>query len=181
MRTPARPCLEIQDKRGKWLHLTKILGSALVILMSAFSNPSNADAADHEQENDRELWINFGMYSLHGKEEVDLNYSNFGFGVEYQFTETQSLTAGTFKNSDFEQSRYLGWYWLPLALGPVRFGGTFGIMDGYSKARNGKFFPAVLPAISYKQSRLGVNIYPIPGFSDNLYTAISIQVKIRID
>ena len=119
--------------------------------------------------------------SLHGKEEVDLNDSNFGFGVEYQFTETQSLTAGTFKNSDFEQSRYLGWYWLPLALGPVRFGGTFGIMDGYSKARNGKFFPAVLPAISYKRSRLGVNIYPIPGFSDNLYTAISIQVKIRID
>jgi hypothetical protein len=102
-------------------------------------------------------------------------------GVEYQFTETQSLTAGTFKNSDFEQSRYLGWYWLPLALGPVRFGGTFGIMDGYSKARNGKFFPAVLPAISYERSRLGVNIYPIPGFSDNLYTAISIQVKIRID
>ena len=41
--------------------------------MIAFSNPSNADAADHEQENDRELWINFGMYSLHGKEEVDLN------------------------------------------------------------------------------------------------------------
>ena len=67
VRTPARPCLEIQDKRGKWLHLTKILGSALVILMIAFSNPSNADAADHEQENDRELWINFGMYSLHGE------------------------------------------------------------------------------------------------------------------
>ena len=104
------------------------------------------------------------------------------YGVSiWWITETQSLTAGTFKNSDFEQSRYLGWYWLPLALGPVRFGGTFGIMDGYSKARNGKFFPAILPAISYERSRLGVNIYPIPGFSDNLYTAISIQVKIRLD
>ena len=82
--TPARPFLGIQHKRSKGPHLTRILGSALVILMGAFSNPSNADAVDHEQENDHELWINFGMYSLHGKEEVDLNDSNFGFGVEYQ-------------------------------------------------------------------------------------------------
>ena len=53
--TPARRFLGIQDKRGKWLHLAQILGSALVILMGTFSNPSNADTVDHEQENDREL------------------------------------------------------------------------------------------------------------------------------
>lgn len=126
-------------------------------------------------------WINFGMYSFHGNEDVPLNNENYGFGLEYKYSPTQSITGGTFKNSDFEQSRYLGWYWLPLALGPIRFGGVFGVIDGYSKAMNGNFFPAILPAISYQGSRFGVNIYPTPGFGDYVYTALSFQINIRVD
>ena len=126
-------------------------------------------------------WINLGMYSFHGKEDVPLNNENYGFGLEYKYTPTQSITAGTFKNSDFEQSRYLGWYWLPLEWKSLRFGGILGIIDGYSKALNGNFFPAILPAISYEGSRFGVNVYPIPGFENRLYTALSIQFKFKID
>ena len=129
----------------------------------------------------KSTWVNFGMYSFHGKEDVPLNNENYGFGIEYKYAPTQSITAGTFKNSDFEQSRYLGWYWLPLQWGPVRFGGIFGIIDGYSKALNGNFFPAILPAISYEGSRFGVNIYPIPGFENRLYTALTIQLKIKMN
>ena len=142
---------------------------------------THADSTTEESEPIDNVWVNLGMYSIHGKEEVKLNNENFGFGVEYKISESQSITAGTFKNSDFEQSRYLGWYWLPLELGPVRLGGIFGVIDGYSKARNGNAFPAILPAISYEGERFGINIYPIPGFSNNLYTAVSLQLKIRLN
>ena len=84
----------------------------------------------------QETWANLGMYSFHGKEEVPLNNENFGFGLEYKFTPTQSITAGTFKNSDFEQSRYLGWYWLPLEWGRIRFGGIFGEVESNETACN---------------------------------------------
>jgi hypothetical protein len=140
---------------------------------------SAASAADGLFQ--RETWVNLGMYSFHGKEDVPLNSENYGFGLEYTYTPTQSITAGTFKNSDFEQSRYLGWYWLPLEWKSLRFGGILGIIDGYSKALNGNFFPAILPAISYEGSRFGVNVYPIPGFENRLYTALSIQFKFKID
>ena len=145
------------------------------------STVSYPDTSSEEQSILSNAWVNFGMYSFHGKEDVKLNNENFGFGLEYKFSETQSITAGAFKNSDFEHSRYLGWYWLPLALGPVRFGGIFGVMDGYSKARNGDAFPAILPAVSYEGERFGINIYPIPSFNGNLYTAISLQLKVRLD
>ncbi len=138
-------------------------------------------ASAAEEAFPRSTWMNFGMYSFHGKEDVPLNNENYGFGIEYKYAPTQSITAGTFKNSDFEQSRYLGWYWLPLQWGPVRFGGIFGVIDGYSKALNGNFFPAILPAISYEGSRFGVNIYPIPGFENRLYTALTIQLKIKMN
>ena len=120
------------------------------------------------------------MYSLHGKEDVPLNNENYGFGIEYKYAPTQSITAGTFKNSDFEQSRYLGWYWLPVKWGPVRFGGIFGIIDGYSRALNGGAFPAVLPAISFEREWWGLTVFPIPGFNNNLYTALSFQFKFRV-
>ena len=164
---------------GSFLLRVRTLPHVLRGAVFLFILPAAPAAAEEDFRS--AIWGNFGMYSLHGKEDVKLNNENYGLGIEYQFSENQSITAGTFKNSDFEQSRYLGWYWLPLSWGPLKFGGIFGVIDGYSRALNGNPFPAILPAISWQGERVGLNVYPIPGFNNNLYTALSFQLKIRLN
>lgn len=127
-----------------------------------------------------ELWINPGFYSFHFDSSKHLNNDNYGLGAEYRFSTTMSATAGRFYNSDRRYSNYAGVYWQPIALGPLRLGAVGGAFNGYPRARNGGWFPAVIPAISYEYQRVGANIAVIPGYKDRLYGAISIQLKFRI-
>jgi hypothetical protein len=127
-----------------------------------------------------ELWINPGFYSLHFDRDKNLNNNNWGLGAEYRFSTTMSATAGRFYNSDRRYSNYAGVYWQPVALGPLRLGAVAGAFNGYPRARNGGWFPAVIPAISYEYQRVGANIAVIPGYKDRLYGAISIQLKFKL-
>ena len=47
-----------------------------------------------------DVWINPGFYSYHFDKSKDLNNNNHGFGVEMSLTDTYSLTAGVFENSN---------------------------------------------------------------------------------
>ena len=127
-----------------------------------------------------EVWINPGFYSFHFDSGKGLNNNNYGLGAEYRFSTVMSATAGRFYNSDRRYSNYAGVYWQPVALGPLRLGAVAGAFDGYPRARNGGWFPAVIPAISYEYQRFGANIAVIPGYKDRLYGAISVQLKFRI-
>jgi hypothetical protein len=127
-----------------------------------------------------ELWLNPGMYSYHFNRNKGLNGSNFGFGAEYRYSTVSSVTAGIFDNSDRQSSRYIGWYWQPLAVGHVRLGAVAGGIDGYPKMHNGGWFPAVIPTASLEFKRVGVNLLFIPGYKDRLYGALSLQIKLRI-
>src|SRR5512133_3816651 len=80
-----------------------------------------------------ELWINPGLYSVHLQRDKGFNDNNIGFGAEYRYSTVSSVTAGVIDNSDRQTSHYLGWYWQPVSLGPVRLGGVAGAMDGYPK------------------------------------------------
>ena len=61
--------------------MTKILKLVFALLITTFSSLSNAESTKSIQDNENEVWINFGMYSLHGDENVALNDNNDGFGV----------------------------------------------------------------------------------------------------
>ena len=127
-----------------------------------------------------ELWLNPGMYSYHFQQNKGLNSNNFGLGAEYRYSTVSSITAGTFRNSDRQSSRYVGWYWQPLAAGHARLGASIGVINGYPKMRNGGWFPALIPTASIEYGRAGINLMFIPGYKDRLYGALSFQIKFKV-
>ena len=128
-----------------------------------------------------EYWANAGFYSYHFQKDKGLNNSNYGLGLEYRYSSVSSFTLGTFYNSDRQTSHYAGWYWQPLAAGPVRFGAAIGGFDGYPRMHNGGWFLAVIPVASIDYERVGMNLIFIPTYKDRLYGALSFQLKLRLD
>jgi hypothetical protein len=156
--------------------------TTLSLLALAFATPAHADEliARIDSEPLNELWLNAGMYSLHFDRNKNLNNGNHGFGAEYRYSTVSSVTAGRFYNSDRKYSNYLGVYYQPFAIGPVRIGAVVGGFDGYPRMRNGGWFPAAIPMLGYEAGRIGVNVAIIPSYKDRLYGAISFQLKLKV-
>ena len=159
--------------------------SMLLLVMAAATACAWADTADPfgivETEPASEIWLNAGMYSYHFQQDKGLNNSNPGFGAEYRYSNVASFTAGGFYNSDRRTSHYVGWYWQPVALGPVRLGAAFGGFDGYPRMHGGGWFAAIIPTASVEYGRVGLNMFFIPTYQDKLYGALSFQLKVRVD
>jgi hypothetical protein len=123
-------------------------------------------AAAAQDEPGLQIWITPGMISDHGNEERDYNEKNTGFGVEAFITPRHGLIAGRFENSNYEQSRYLGYHWRPLQipLGPLRLSGgvALALIDGYSDVNDGGTFPSILPSVSAEFWRLGAHLIYVP-------------------
>lgn len=128
-----------------------------------------------------EFWVNPGFYSYHLQKEKNLNNSNPGWGVEYRYSNVNSITVGGFFNSVRHTSRYVGWTWQPLSLGSVRLGGAVELLDGYPGMLNGSWFVAVIPAATIEYQRVGLNLIFIPPVKDKVYSALSFQFKLRLD
>jgi hypothetical protein len=127
-----------------------------------------------------EIWVNPGMYSYHFQKDQNLNNNNWGIGLEYRFNTVASATIGNYRNSDNDRSSYLGIYYQPIALGPVKLGVVAGGFNGYQSTNNGGWFPAVLPAITVEEGRFGANIFFIPTVGDKVHGALSVQLKIKL-
>jgi hypothetical protein len=127
-----------------------------------------------------EIWLNPGFYTYHFENDKGLNNTNYGLGGEYRFSKASSITLGVFDNSDSQTSHYMGWYWQPLGVGPVRVGAVIGALDGYPKMLDGGWFLAVIPAASFEYRYFGANILFMPSFQDRFYGAVSLQLKFRV-
>lgn len=127
-----------------------------------------------------ELWLNPGLYSYHFQKDKGLNNNNLGLGGEYRYSTVSSVTLGAFNNSDRQTSRFAGWYWQPLGLGPVRLGAVVGAMDGYPKMVNSGWFFAAIPTASIEYKNIGANLMFVPSYKDRLYGAISLQLKLKL-
>jgi hypothetical protein len=153
---------------------------------ASVATPLLASAADLnpfelvEQKPLSELWINPGFYSYHFDRERNLNDRNPGIGGEYRLSTVTAVTAGRFYNSDRQYSNYAGVYYQPVAIGPVRLGAVVGGFSGYPKMRDGGWFLAAIPVLSFEYQRVGANIAVIPRYKDRLYGALSIQLKFKL-
>ena len=127
------------------------------------------------------LWVNAGFYSAHFDTNKGLRNANPGLGLEYKLDDTWSLTAGRFINSDNAHSNYLGTYYQPWREGNFKFGFVGGVFNGYPKAFDGGWFPAVLPVVSWESQQLGLNVMLVPPLKDRLYGAVSFQLKYRFE
>jgi hypothetical protein len=126
------------------------------------------------------LWLNAGFYSAHFDTDKGLRNSNPGFGVEAVINEDWSATAGTFTNSDDARSNYLGAYYQPWHWGSYKAGLVGGVFNGYPKAFDGGWFPALLPVATWEGERFGLNIALVPALQNRLYGAVSFQLKVKL-
>lgn len=150
----------------------------LAVLAATLFACSTASA--QEAASSHALWITTGFATYHFDSDVVLNGRNPGVGLEYRFSDTMAVSAGRFYNSDFAHSRYVGLHYLPWQYKGVRFGAVVGAFDGYPKMRDGGWFPALIPAISYEYQRVGVNVAVVPNYKDRLYGGISVQLKFKL-
>lgn len=127
-----------------------------------------------------ELWLNPGFQSWHFERDEGFNNNNYGFGAEYRFSTVASVTAGRFYNSDRDWSNYVGMYYQPWAIGPVRLGLVVGGFDGYPQMRDGGWFAAAIPMASYEYGPVGLNVAFVPKYKDRLHGAISFQLKLKV-
>ncbi len=145
---------------------------ALALLLSAGLARADFDTS--------RLWLNAGFYTAHFDTDKGLRNANPGLGAEYRLDDTRSLTAGRFINSDSAHSNYVGAYWQPWTFAGARWGVVAGAFNGYPKAFNGGWFPAVIPVASWESGRLGLNVALVPPLQDRLYGAVSFQLKLRL-
>ncbi len=144
----------------------------LGLVLCACISPALAQSAAQQDPQTR-LWLTYTVGSLHTQNASQFNQKNPGFGLEIPFkTPLASHThwvAGRIKNSDNEQSNYLGVQATPWSLSAnsgVRAGAVLGLIDGYTRVRNGKAFPLLMPVLAFETQasglHLGANVFVIP-------------------
>jgi hypothetical protein len=132
-------------------------------------------------EEPTKVWLNPGVYSHHLKE-GDYREDNYGIGAEVYVAPQHGFLAGSYINSNYERSRYAGYHWRPWLWKPggvnLRTGFVFAVVDGYSNTNHGKWFPAVVPALSAEYGPYGVNLTFVP--NPNNGSALALQLKLQI-
>jgi hypothetical protein len=167
------------------LKTTKTLALALMLALSVGAGaqeqkPDSSLFTKTESAPASEFWIDSGFATWHFNQNKNLNGGNRGVGLEYRFNGTMALAAGRFVNSDRVYSNYAGVIWQPWAIGPVRLGAAIAGFNGYPRMRDGGWFPAAIPTLTYEVERVGVNVGIIPSYKDRLYGGISVQLKLKL-
>jgi len=157
-----------------------VIAPVLFLIAPSHAQQSNSWVEVIDPQSKSEFWINPGMYSYHFQKDQNLNNNNWGVGLEYRFNSIASATIGNFKNSDNGHSSYAGIYYQPIAIGWLKLGVVAGGFNGYQSTNNGGWFPAVLPALTFEEGRLGANLFFIPTVGDKVHGAISLQLKIKL-
>jgi len=134
----------------------------------------------HAELQTQRLWLNTGFYSAHFDTNKGLRNANPGLGFEYKLDDTWSATAGRFINSDNAHSSYIGAYYQPWTMAGIKFGMVAGAFNGYPKAFDGGWFPAVIPVATWEGQHIGMNVALVPPLKDRLYGAVSFQLKFRL-
>jgi hypothetical protein len=62
----------------------------------------------------------------------------------------------------------------------VRVGLALAAFDGYPNMRDGGWFPAAIPTLTYEYKRVGLNVGIIPTYKDRLYGGVSFQLKFKL-
>jgi hypothetical protein len=155
-------------------------GPAALLLAAALAAPAAAQQTAAPVPYDTQWWFTPGAVSRHFERQSEFNQTHPQFGLEYFWRPNTALIFGTYKNSNYLWSRYVGVNWTPLELGPIRLGATAQITNNYIAARDRKPFPFAAPMASFEYRRFGLNLYAVPTIRD-VTGAVALQVKFRFD
>ena len=151
----------------------KQVAGLICAVLAGLATPAHADFEVNR------LWVNAGFYSAHFDTDQGLRNANPGIGFEYRLDDQWSATAGRFINSNNAHSSYIGAYYQPWRVGSVKLGVVAGAFNGYPKAFDSGWFPAVIPTASLESGHWGLNVALVPPLKDRLYGAVSFQLKYR--
>jgi hypothetical protein len=127
------------------------------------------------------LWFSPGIVSYHFSQSNRHRDHNWGYGIESNLSDHYSVTAGNFINSKDHRSNYAGLIWQPLIWHYVKAGFELGVLDGYPDIKGGEAFAVVMPCITIRSERVGVNITLVPYYSNTMHSsAISAQLIVRV-
>lgn len=143
----------------------------VAVLLMLLSLSANAKPGD--------LWLDASVTSYHfsGKK---YNEHNYGFGLEYDYTDTIKLAGGYYQNSLWKQSRYIGGMYLPIEKWGLKFGVDAAMITGYA-ANPGRYIPVVAPTVVYENSHgFGLNMVFMPPVTKKVTGAIGLQLKVEI-
>ena len=162
--------------------LPKLVGLAFCLMACAHTAKAESQFSETFSKLSRPqaVWINAGFYTLHFDQDKGLRNANPGLGLEWALNDTYALTVGGFKNSDHQHSNYLGLYVMPWRWESLKLGAVVGTFDGYPRANQGGWFPALVPMVSIEGQRWGLNTAIIPSIDDKLHSGISFQLKYKI-
>lgn len=162
-----------------------VLFCFFLLLDFSTSHAAELPAIDQDQANTApgsfNLWINPGLISYHFDRDAGYRDLNNGLGVQSDVSDKLSLMAGNFINSDHARSNFAGMAWQPLSWHAIKIGLAAGILDGYLTTNNGGKFLAVLPWITIRNERIGINLTVAPYPNDPHHLGvISGQVILRV-
>jgi hypothetical protein len=126
------------------------------------------------------VWISPGFWSRHFDRNAGYREDNIGLGAEWDISGDWFAQTGSYINSDRARTRYVGGAWEPLEHWGVRLGLYGGAFDGYPAMREGGWFLAAFPVLSYRTERIGLNLTVIPTYQNRLHGAVVAQVLVRV-
>lgn len=150
--------------------------SALIFLRFAglllCQMPDPALAGDFRTER---WWLQTGGLTHHISSESDRNGENYGLGVEYKFSQTQSIRTGFFKNSYDRDAAYFSYVWLPWKIRSARVGANLAAAGAYAN-RTGALV-AVIPWAELTWKNVGIELGVVPVRNG----IVTLQFKFRIE
>ena len=118
-----------------------------------------------------------GKVDSKGRQVLDYNHSNNGVGIVLRFHEDYSLTMGTYFNSLYQDTVYMGFGYQPYHyrteyLGTWSAGVVTVLATGYNKSDK---VIVPLPIVNYQYKRVGINFIVLPSI---VYSA-QLQFKLN--
>lgn len=121
-----------------------------------------------------QTWLTAPLASLH-MPRSGYNQVNLGIGLEHHVAERWRLVIGTYRNSNREDSVYVGAIYTRWRLGDCRLGTSIGLVSGYGR----DILPMVAPAIAYERKGWGLNLILIPPVG-KAPAVIGLQAKVEV-
>ncbi len=120
-------------------------------------------------------WLQTGGLTHHIDSQSNRNGENYGLGVEYKLSQTQSIRTGIFKNSYDRDAAYFSYVWLPWKLRSARVGANVAAASAYAN-RTGALV-AVIPWAELTFKNFGIELGVVPVRNG----IVTLQFKFRIE
>lgn len=129
-----------------------------------------------------DVWVDFHIASKHKVDGYmdngvykDYNEVNLGIGLTRVVDPNADLIIGTFKNSHYNRSNYVGIDIHTLTANYCRVGLAVGFVTGYEEFTGKNVIPMIVPNISFGSNRYRVRIGVMP--VDNYVLTLSVGMK----